>query len=348
VKSFSISCLGLGLLLGASPLSGCSSASDSPGNNAAGQTAAGGTATGGNTTSTGGAPSNAAGGSATGGNTTTGTGGSHAGNGGTGPSATGGTAGSSTDAGAPSGGAPDEVPPGDYWKPKAGLTWQWQLSEDVATPLKVDVYDIDWEADKASVDKLHAAGIKVICYISVGSWEDFRPDAKDFPAAVIGSDYDGWPGEKYVDIRSAALRQVMSARFDTCKSKGFDAIEPDNMDVFELGGDSGFRLTEADGIAYAKWLADEAHKRGMGIGQKNASSITADIVASYDWALTESCYSDGNWCGDVRPYVTADKPVFMCEYEAASFNAACNAWKPKSYSLILKGLDLDAAVTFCP
>jgi len=239
-------------------------------------------------------------------------------------------------------------PSGGYWKPKAGLRWQWQLSEEVGTPLDVDVYDIDWDAPRATVDKLHAAGIKVICYVSVGSWEDFRPDANAFPANVIGNDYTGWPGEKYVDIRSDALRAVMNARFDTCKSKGFDAIEPDNMDVFELGNDSGFPLTEQDGIDYAQWLATAAHQRGLGIGQKNASRITSKIVANYDWALTESCYSDRNWCGDVEAYALANKPVFMCEYEAKSFSAACNAWKPKSYSPILKGLDLDAPITFCP
>jgi hypothetical protein len=244
-------------------------------------------------------------------------------------------------------GQPDQLQ-NDYWQPHAGLTWQWQLSEDVSEPLAVEVYDIDWEADAAAVEALHAAGIKVICYVSVGSWEDFRPDADDFPASVIGNDYDGWPGEKYVDIRSAALRSVMSARFDACQAKGFDAIEPDNQDVFELGDDSGFPLTRADGIEYALWLAEAAHSRGLGIGQKNASSITAQLVDSYDWALTESCYSDGDWCGDMRSYVSADKPVFMCEYEASSFDDACAAWKGKGFSPILKNLDLDAPVTFCP
>lgn len=257
-------------------------------------------------------------------------------NGGTTSAGTGGTSGG------------DGATSGDWWKPTAGLTWQWQLSESVDTPRDVDVYDIDWEADEADVAKLHAAGIKVICYVSVGSWEDFRPDADDFPKDVIGNDYDGWPGEKYVDIRSSALRAVMSARFDVCQQKGFDAIEPDNQDVFELEGDSGFPLTEADGIAYAKWLADEAHARGMGIGQKNAASITSAIVADYDWALTESCFSDGDWCGDVEDYVDANKPVFMCEYEESSFNDACSAWQSKNYSPILKSLDLDEPVTFCP
>jgi hypothetical protein len=236
---------------------------------------------------------------------------------------------------------------GDYWRPTAGLTWQWQLSEDITDPIDVDVYDVDWEVDAAVVTDLHARGIKVICYVSVGSWEDFRPDAGDFPAEVIGEIYDGWPGERYVDIRSNALRQVMLARFDVCQQKGFDAIEPDNMDVYELGSDSGFPLSEQDGIDYALWMADEAHARGLGIGQKNASGITEQIVAQYQWALTESCYSDGDWCGDVSPYVDADKPVFMCEYEQASFADACSHWQPANFSPILKNLDLDAPITFC-
>jgi hypothetical protein len=235
-----------------------------------------------------------------------------------------------------------------WWRPHAGLTWQWQLSEPVSDPIDVDVYDIDWEVEASVVEDLHARGIKVICYVSVGSWEDFRPDADAFPESVIGNDYDGWPGERYVDIRSAALREVLEARFDVCREKGFDAIEPDNMDVFELGDESGFPLTQEDGVEFALWLAEQAHARGLGIGQKNAAGITAEIVDHYDWALTESCFSDGNWCGDVSAYEAADKPVFMCEYEESSFADACQAWAAQGYSPILKNLDLDAPITFCP
>jgi len=237
---------------------------------------------------------------------------------------------------------------GDFWQPVAGLRWQWQLSESLAEPLDVDVYDIDWEVDASDVERLHALGISVICYVSVGSWEDFRPDADDFPAEVIGNDYDGWPGEKYVDIRAEGLRDVMLKRFDICASKGFDAIEPDNMDVFELGADSGFPLTRADGIAYAEWLATAAHARGLGIGQKNASSITASIHGQYQWALTEDCYGGGRWCDEVSAYLDEQKPVFMCEYADNSFAAACSFGLPLHYSPILKTLDLDATVTFCP
>lgn len=238
---------------------------------------------------------------------------------------------------------------GNHWQPAAGTTWQWQLMGPIDQAQPVQVYDVDWEVDPSVVASLHAAGKKVICYVSVGAWEDWRPDAANVTSAVIGADYAGWPGEKYLDIRAAEVRAFTAARFDVCKAKGFDAIEPDNMDVFELGAASGFPLTEADGLAYARWLAGEAHARGLGIGQKNASVLTADLLATYDWALSESCWADG-WCADLEPYVAAGKPVFMCEYgtDLAAFAAACAWGVPRRFSPILKSLGLDAPVTYCP
>jgi hypothetical protein len=238
------------------------------------------------------------------------------------------------------------APAGSWWKPVAGLSWQWQIGGGTIDPnLAVDVFDIDWEEDASVVAQLHQAGKKVICYVSVGSWEDWRADASSFPAAVLGNDYPGWPGEKFVDIRAQALRDIMAKRLDVCKTKAFDALEPDNMDVFS--DNSGFPLTQADGVDYAKWLATECHARGMAIVQKNASEITANIQSVYDGALTEDCYNDG-WCADMQPYIDANKPVFACEYTSSIFTAACAWGKPKKYSFILKSLDLNAPVTFCP
>jgi hypothetical protein len=119
--------------------------------------------------------------------------------------------------------------------------------------------------------------------------------------------------------------------------------------MFEGGAnDTGFPLTEADGVAYAKWLADEVHARGMSIGQKNASSITASIEASYDWALTEDCYKDG-WCNDMKSYSDHGKAMFMCEYTDTNvdFAAACSAGKAQKFSPILKKRELDSWVEFC-
>ena len=233
-----------------------------------------------------------------------------------------------------------------WWKPTAGTTWQWQIGGGTFdTSMAVQVFDIDWEQEASAVQSLHAAGKKVICYVSVGSWEEWRPDAAQFPSAVIGKDYPEWAGEKFVDIRAQALRDIMAKRLDVCRQKGFDAVEPDNMDVFEAN--SGFPLTRADGINYALWLAEQSHQRGMAIVQKNASSIVRDIRMSYDGALTEDCH-DGGWCADMQPYLDNDQPVFACEYNSSIFSAACTWGKAKKYSFILKKLELDAWIQFCP
>jgi len=345
---------------GACVLGACSASSDSPtsngtggARNTAGASNGGSQNLAGSSSSTGGA-SSVAGSSATGGNSSAGNsaqggGSSNAGSGGAQPA--GGTGGANhggtSSGGTSSGGAGGTTNTGGYWKPTAGTTWQWQLTGTIDTSVDVAVYDIDGFDNAATVvKKLHDQGRKVICYLSVGSYEDWRDDAKNFPAAVLGNDYPGWPGEKFVDIRAQALRDIMAARFDICKQKGFDGIEPDNMDVYT--NNSGFPLTEQDGVDYANWLAGQAHSRGLNIGQKNAPEITAKIQANFDWMLTEDCYDQG-WCADVKAYVDNNKPVFMSEYTdtGVDFNAACTWGTPKKYSPILKGRDLDAPVTFC-
>lgn len=77
----------------------------------------------------------------------------------------------------------DLQPATNWWQPTAGLTWQWQIvNMDIDTSIEADVYDIDLYVDQAIVDELHAKGRKVICYMSVGSREDWRPDKDNFPA----------------------------------------------------------------------------------------------------------------------------------------------------------------------
>ena len=88
------------------------------------------------------------------------------------------------------------------WQPAPGTSWQWQLSSRPETLLDVDAYDLDgFDTPKATVDRIHASGGKAICYMSVGSWENWRPDKGRFPKRVLGRDYYGWPGEKWLDVR---------------------------------------------------------------------------------------------------------------------------------------------------
>ena len=248
---------------------------------------------------------------------------------------------------------PASTTEGDWWRPPPGTSWQWQLG---GPPLDlspdVEMYDVDlFETEAATVAALHAQSRKVVCYISVGSWEDWRPDADQFPAAVIGKDYSGWPGEKWLDIRQIdLLAPLMRARLDLCQAKGFDGVEPDNIDIYPE--DTGFDLTYQDQLAYNRWLAEEAHARGLSIGLKNDSEQVSDLLPYFDWALTEDCFADG-WCQEMEPFITAGKAVFAAEYtdqmEAAHFAAqVCPQARRLGFSAILKHRDLDGWLEVCP
>jgi hypothetical protein len=234
-------------------------------------------------------------------------------------------------------------------RPAIGSSFQWQLTGNLDTSVTADVFDIDlFDHEAAAVAELHAKGAYVICYLSVGSYEDWRPDANDFPAAVLGNDYEGWAGEKWLDIRRIdLLGPIMKARLDLCQEKGFDGVEPDNMEV--IGNDTGFPLTADDEANYARWLAQEAHARGLSIGIKNTVSQVDVLQPHFDWALTEDCFDQG-WCGDMSPFVANGKPVFMCEYTdtGVSFSNACAEAASLNFTAILKNRDLDAWLETCP
>jgi hypothetical protein len=228
------------------------------------------------------------------------------------------------------------------WLPRPGTTFDWQLGDEVDTSIDVQVYDIDLFTSEANlIAALHAQGRKVICYISVGSWEDWRPDKDEFPASVIGKDYRNWKGEKWLDIRQLdLLAPIMQARLDLCQAKGFDAVEPDNIDGF--GADTGFPLT------YNRWLAQEAHKRDLSIGLKNDGDQAADLLQDFDWALTEDCFYQG-WCHQVVPFIQAGKAVFVTEYTDTGIKLEdfCPEAKKMKFSAILKHRDLDSFRQAC-
>lgn len=207
---------------------------------------------------------------------------------------------------------------GGFWQPtsQSPISWQWQISTvpSAANLLNVQVYDIDGEAaTTALVSAMHARGIKAICYLSAGTYENWRSDAKSFPASVKGKT-NGWPGENWLDIRNlSVLSPIMTARFQNCKSKGFDAIEPDNIDGYT--NSTGFPLTATNQITYNKFLADTAHSLGLSILLKNDGDQAAALEPYFDFGLVEECgrYSE---CNLFFPFRDANKAVFAAEYRS--------------------------------
>jgi hypothetical protein len=224
------------------------------------------------------------------------------------------------------------------WVPPAHLTWYWQLQGDVRIE-PVDATDIDgFDHGAAEVARLHARGQHVICYIDVGTWERWRPDAKRFPASVRGEG-NGWPGERWLDVRRlSVLEPIMRARFRMCARKGFDAVEPDNMDGFE--NPTGFHISAAQQITYDRWVARAVHRLGMAVLEKNDPEQAAKLEPSFDGVLDEQC-NQYHECAAFRPYLQAGKPVLNAEYKRSLYPAFCVNDRRLGISGVLYGLQLD-------
>lgn len=234
---------------------------------------------------------------------------------------------------------------GDWWRPTPGTSWQIQLQGELDTSIDAQVYDIDlFDTSQASIDALHAQGRKVICYFSAGSFEDWRSDAVQFPKSVLGKDYEGWEGERWLDISQIdALAPIMRARLDLAAKKKCDAVDPDNVDGYSV--DSGFSISENDQLTFNRWLANEAHQRGMAIGLKNDGSQVAQLVASFDFVINESCFTQDE-CADYLPFIAANKPVWNIEYEIST-DQFCAESVSKNFDSLKKDLDLQAPRQSC-
>jgi hypothetical protein len=245
---------------------------------------------------------------------------------------------------------PAAAAPPTVWQPAAGTSFSIVLSvapKTVTTPAQVvdlDLFDI-----KAStVAALKAQGKHVICYFSAGSWENWRPDKNSFPKSVLGKPLDGWAGERWIDIRQLSLLAApLRGRLDLCKQKGFEGVDPDNVDGY--GANTGFPLTKSDAINYLRFLATEAHARGLAIGLKNATEIAATLLPDMNFAVTEDCFKQG-WCKVSKNFIAKNKPVFEIEYtdNHIDFNAFCQQAATLGLSPLLKKRNLNTWEQRCP
>ena len=297
----------------------------------AGATASGGSAPAGGATANGGSTPGTGGASATGGNTSS-TGGASAAGGGT------------------SSGGSSNTDSGTWWKPAPDTTFFWDLqSTPPDNTTNVGAYDIDgWGNDAAEVSALHARGVKVVCYMDAGTYEPGRPDSNDFSAGLEGAAVQGWPGEIWLDVRPSGpnyqtLQNIMQNRFEVCRQKGFDAVEPDNIDSYQ--NQPGFSTTGADQLAYNEWLAATAHGLGLAILQKNDLDQVRTLEPYFDGILDEECnrYSE---CDTLAPYTAAGKPAWNAEYTEDGETTAkfCTADQNAGIVGALFGLDLDGTV----
>jgi hypothetical protein len=239
---------------------------------------------------------------------------------------------------------------GTVWQPPVGVTWQWQLSGlPIDTSIDVAAYDVDlFTTTDKELATLKADGRTVICYFSAGSWEEFRPDAADFPAATKANPLDApFQDELWLDIRNAEVRTLMQRRLDLAVARGCDAVEPDNVDGYR--NDTGFELTPADQLEYNRFIAAQAHARGLSVGLKNDIDQLADLEPDFDWALNEECFTFHECAQYQDNFLAANKAVFHAEYvDPNRLAEVCAVTAPLGLSTVIKKIELDAYRLPCP
>ena len=224
-------------------------------------------------------------------------------------------------------------------------SWQYQLSGELDLDVDAAVWDVDGDTTTSEqVAALHDRGAYVICYVSAGSSENFRSDAASYPDEVLGQTLDGWPDERWVDVRRTdVLLPIIRDRVARCRDKGFDAVEFDNVDGY--ANDSGFPLSAEDQLRFNRLLADAAHEMGMHVALKNDAGQVAELVDAFDLAVVEECvrYEE---CDRYRPFIDAGKPVFLVESDVA-LDDMCAVARRLDLRAILKDLDLGATRRTC-
>ncbi|MBJ7610283.1 MAG: endo alpha-1,4 polygalactosaminidase [Candidatus Dormibacteraeota bacterium] len=216
--------------------------------------------------------------------------------------------------------------------PAVGSSWQIQLQGGLDTTVDAAVFEIDgFTTPASSVAALHARGRHVICYLDGGSWEDFRPDAAEFPQSILGEPYQGYPNERWLDIRDqTVLPRILTERLRTqCAGKGFDGVEWDNVEGY--ANPSGFPLTAADQQRFNTWLAGITHAAGLLVALKNDRQQAGVLAPIYDYAVDEECQQFSE-CGALRGFLEQGKPVFDVEYDEAAFSCP----GPPGVSVILR------------
>jgi hypothetical protein len=238
-------------------------------------------------------------------------------------------------------------------RPPQGASFAWQLQGKLAAETRsAEVIDIDlFDTPQKTIADLKGSGKYVICYVSVGSWEKWRPDRDDFPAEAIGRPYYGWGGERWLDItRLDLIGPPLEARFDLARDKGCDAIEPDNLDAHEYrhGGEgTGFDITKKDQLRFVRWVIEKGQARGLAVGLKNVPEFVRQLGASADFAITEDC-AEWRFCDDYQPMLERGLAVFHVHYTDTDVNFAkeCRTADPRE-TLILKRRSLNGWAKTC-
>ena len=203
------------------------------------------------------------------------------------------------------------------WRPApTTAAWQWQLQGKLDTGV---------EAARLRRRRLRTpARRRAARCTASGRQGDLLPRRRQlgelparrrpFPRSVIGDRYEGFPDERWLDIRRFHLfAGAARTRIAMCARKGFDAVEPDNIAGWE--NKTGFEISPRRPAPLQPLDRPPGPRPRHGGGaEERRPPGRSSWSASFDFAIVEQCFQYEE-CGLYRPFVERGKAVFEAEYE---------------------------------
>lgn len=233
----------------------------------------------------------------------------------------------------------------NYYQPQPLITWQLQLKGTLNTSYDVELYVVDlFDTSATDIAAIQSSGKRVICSFSAGTYEAGRADAGSFVPADLGSNVAGSAGERWLDIRSRNVRNIMLGRLNSARLKGCDGVDPVNVDGYSQN--TGFNLTGNDQLFYSQILSGQAHGRALAIGLRNNTAQAEQLVSFFDFTINESC-DRLDECDQLEVFIAADKAVLHVEYQPllgdndALLAAYCQKFSSNQFSTLVLPRALD-------
>ena len=208
-------------------------------------------------------------------------------------------------------------------QPPPGVGFDYQLGGDYPLAEGIELVVRQWSDGEADVDAYS------VCYVNAFQTEaePGHPDNElNWPQGLVWREGEdpNWPGEHPININTNRQRRIavefIVHRFQECVTRGFDAVELDNLDTFTRYPDAPFNRDDA--IAYARLLVEEATDLGLAVGQKNTPELldVARTEIGFGFAIVEEC-GETDEC---QAFVdTFEGRVYAVEYTDAGFATAC-------------------------
>jgi hypothetical protein len=227
-----------------------------------------------------------------------------------------------------------------YAPPPANAGVDYQIGEAYTPPPGVGIVSRDHGDNPA-------AGKYNICYVNgfqtqtsaAGWWRTNHDDLllKRNGQYVMDGDWNEMIMDISTPAKRDALAKIVGSWIDECAAKGFQAVEPDNLDTWTR---SEGLLTQAHAVAFAKLLAAYAHSKGLAIGQKNAVewSTVGRSQVGFDFAVAESCADYDECQGYVDVY---GNEVLIIEYDDKQFQRACGQYGAR-LSIVMRDRNVTA------